>query len=195
MTTRVTDLFLEGDHASRPTESTVPVGALYACTTHALIYKNEAGTWGTWATLGAAYDGEAVRDTIGTALVAGAGISVTVDDGADTITVANTGATTRSINAQTGTSYTLVLGDAGDFVTMTNASASTLTVPPNSSVAFPTGTIIEGAQLGAGQVTLTPGSGVTINGTPGLKVAAQYGTFGLIKTATDTWLAMGRLSA
>jgi len=50
-------------------------------------------------------------------------------------------------------------------------------------------------QLGAGQVTLTPGSGVTINGTPGLKVAAQYGTFGLLKTATDTWLAYGRLSA
>lgn len=102
---------------------------------------------------------------------------------------------TRTINAQTGTSYTLVAGDAGDFVTMTNASASTLTVPPNSSVAFAVGTIIEGAQLGAGQVTLTPGSGVTINGTPGLKIAAQYGTFGLLKTATDTWLAFGRLSA
>jgi hypothetical protein len=44
-------------------------------------------------------------------------------------------------------------------------------------------------------VTLTPTVGVTISGTPGLKVAAQYGTFGLIKTATDTWLAYGRLSA
>ncbi len=101
----------------------------------------------------------------------------------------------RDINTQTGTSYTLVLADAGKFVTMSNASASTLTVPPNSSVAFPVGTQIEGAQLGAGQVTLTPGSGVTINGTPGLKVAAQYGSFAVIKTATDTWLAMGRLSA
>lgn len=100
-----------------------------------------------------------------------------------------------AVNAQTGTSYTLALGDAGAFVTMTNAAASTLTVPPNSSVAFPLYTRIEGAQLGAGQVTLTPGAGVTINATPGLKVAEQYGTFGLIKTATDTWLAFGRLSA
>ncbi|HKY56438.1 MAG TPA: hypothetical protein VJL80_00185 [Aeromicrobium sp.] len=99
------------------------------------------------------------------------------------------------INAQTGTSYTLVLADAGKFVTMSNASASTLTVPPNSSVAFPVGTVIEGAQLGAGQVTLTPGSGVTINGTPGLKIAAQYGSYALVKTATDTWLAVGRLAA
>lgn len=104
-------------------------------------------------------------------------------------------AVSHTNNAQTGTSYTLVLGDAGKFVTMTNASASTLTVPPNSSVAFPVGAQIAGAQLGAGQVTLTPGAGVTINGTPGLKIAAQYGSFGLIKTATDTWLAVGRLSA
>lgn len=102
---------------------------------------------------------------------------------------------TMSINTQTGTSYTLVLGDAGKFVTMSNAGASTLTVPPNSSVAFPVGTVIEGAQLGAGQVTLTPGSGVTLNGAPGLKIADQYGTFGLIKTDTDTWLAFGRLAA
>ena len=101
----------------------------------------------------------------------------------------------RIINAQVGTSYTTVLGDAGKVVTMTNAAASTLTIPPNSSVAYVVGTVIEGAQLGAGQVTLTPGAGVTINGTPGLKVAAQYGTFALLKTATDTWLAMGRLSA
>jgi 2-keto-4-pentenoate hydratase len=100
-----------------------------------------------------------------------------------------------TINPQTGTSYTLVLTDAGKFVTMTNAAASTLTVPPNSSAAFAAGTQVTGAQLGAGQVTLTPGSGVTINATPGLKVAAQYGSFALIKTGTDTWLAIGRLSA
>lgn len=123
----------------------------------------------------------------------------TAGDRASGLTAVNAPTTrdfdTRAINAQTGTAYTLRLSDAGNFVTMTNAAASTLTVPPNSSVAFPTGTIIEGAQLGAGQVTLTPGAGVTINGTPGLKVAAQYGSFALLKTATDTWLALGRLSA
>lgn len=98
-------------------------------------------------------------------------------------------------NAQTGTNYTLVLSDADKFITMTNASASTLTIPLNSAEAFPVGTQIEGAQLGAGQVTITPTGGVTINAVPGLKVAAQYGTFGLRKLATDTWLAYGRLSA
>lgn len=102
---------------------------------------------------------------------------------------------THTINAQTGTSYTLVLGDAGKYVTMNNAGASTLTVPPNSSVAFPVGTVIEGFQLGAGQVTLTAGAGVTVNAVPGLKIAAQYGSYAVVKLATDTWIATGRLSA
>lgn len=101
----------------------------------------------------------------------------------------------RELNAQTGTTYTLVLADASKFVTMTNAAASTLTVPPNASVAFAVGTVVDGAQLGAGQVTITAGAGVTVSATPGLKVAAQYGTFGLIKLATNTWVAYGRLSA
>ena len=45
----------------------------------------------------------------------------------------------RGINAQSG-SYTLALTDAGKFVPITNGSANTLTVPPNSSVAFPINT-------------------------------------------------------
>ena len=100
-----------------------------------------------------------------------------------------------TLNAQTGTTYTLVLADNGKFLTLSNASAITLTVPTNASVAFPVGARIEGAQIGAGQVTISPAGGVTINADPGLKVAAQYGTWGLVKTATDTWIAYGRLSA
>jgi hypothetical protein len=103
----------------------------------------------------------------------------------------------RTINAQTDTTYTLALSDADGkkFLTLSNASAITLTVPPNSSVAFPVGTVIALAQLGAGQVTITPGSGVTVNAVPGLKIAAQYGVAELLKIAADTWLAYGRLSA
>ena len=38
-------------------------------------------------------------------------------------------------------------------VTFSNAAAQTVTVPPNSSVAFPIGTQIDCAQIGAGKVT------------------------------------------
>jgi hypothetical protein len=103
----------------------------------------------------------------------------------------------RDINNQTGTAYTVVLGDAGfdKWLRLSNAAAISLTIPANATTAFPVGSVITGSQAGAGQVTITPAAGVTINATPGLKVAAQYGTFELLKTATDTWLAFGRLAA
>ena len=98
-------------------------------------------------------------------------------------------------NAQTGTTYTLVLADANKLVTLSNASAITMTVPPNSSVAFSVGTRLDLAQIGAGQVTVAQGAGVTVSATPGLKFRAQYAGATLIKTGTDAWLLFGDLSA
>jgi hypothetical protein len=74
---------------------------------------------------------------------------------------------TVTVNAQTGTTYTLVLGDASELVTVSNASTHTLTVPTNASVAFATGTVINVARIGAGAVNLAAAGGVTIN-SPGL---------------------------
>jgi hypothetical protein len=96
-------------------------------------------------------------------------------------------------SAQTG-SYTLVLADKDKLVEMSNASANTVTVPTNASVAFPIGTQINILQTGTGQ-TLVGGSGVTINGTPGLKLRAQWSSATLIKRATDTWVLIGDLTA
>ena len=100
-------------------------------------------------------------------------------------------AQTVPINAQTGTTYTLALADASKAVECNNASAITLTVPPNSSVAFPTGTVIEVLQVGAGTVTLAPGAGVTLNNANGLKTSKQWSAVTLRKRATDTWLVAG----
>jgi hypothetical protein len=99
--------------------------------------------------------------------------------------------TAIEINAQTGTSYTLVLGDAGKLVSMNNGSASTWTIPPNASVAFPTGTELAGVQLGAGGVTITPGSGVTLlDGGGGLVTSAANTSWGVVKIDTNTWLVV-----
>lgn len=100
-----------------------------------------------------------------------------------------------STNAQTGTSYTLVLSDNGKIIEMNNASANTLTIPLNSSVAFTTGTSITIIQTGAGQTTIAGASGVTVNATPGLKLRAQWSSVTLIKRASDTWIAIGDLTA
>lgn len=97
-------------------------------------------------------------------------------------------------NAQTGTTYTLALTDAAKLVTLTNAAAITLTVPTNASVAFPVGTQILLYQGGAGQVTISSSATLRSQGSK-LKITGQYGLAGLVKVATDEWVAFGNLAA
>lgn len=98
-----------------------------------------------------------------------------------------------STNAQTA-SYTLVLSDEGKLVEMNVGSANTLTIPLNSSVAFPTGSQITILQTGTGQTTIAGTGGVTVNGTPGLKLRAQWSSATLVKRGTDTWVVLGDLA-
>ena len=92
-------------------------------------------------------------------------------------------------------SYELVLANADQIVEMNVGSANNLTVPLNSSQAFPIGTQITILQTGSGQTTIVPAVGVTINSTPGLKLRAQWSSALLIKRGTDSWVAIGDLSA
>jgi hypothetical protein len=121
-----------------------------------------------------------------------AGTNVTVTPAGSNITIAASGGSSApTVNAQTGTTYTLVLGDANNRVTLSNTSGITVTIPPNSSVAFPVGTGVDLVQLNTGQVTVAPGSGVTLNGTPGLKLRARYSGCSIIQTAANTWVLVG----
>lgn len=74
MTTRVIDLHLGPDtHANLPAAASTPKGALYTCTTHGLIYRNDGASWSTWATLGtAAAIAAALLDAKGDLIVASA---------------------------------------------------------------------------------------------------------------------------
>ena len=92
--------------------------------------------------------------------------------------------------------YTLsALTERDSMIEMNSGSATTLTVPPNSSVAYPVGTSIDILRVGAGAVTVAAGAGVTVNATPGLKLRAQWSSATLVKRATDTWVLLGDLSA
>jgi len=113
----------------------------------------------------------------------------------DQLTVSGGLVAPLQINAQTGTTYTFVLADAGKMVTSSNGSAQTLTVPPNSSVAYATGTQIIVQAIGSGTATLAEGSGVTINSKDSAKdVDGQWAAATLIKTATDAWSLIGALA-
>lgn len=100
-----------------------------------------------------------------------------------------------TINAQTGTSYTLVAGDTQKLVEMNNAAANTLFIPTDT-VTYNVGAQVNVLQTGAGQTTiaaLTPGT-TTVNGTPGLKLRAQWSSCTLIKRAANNWVVIGDLS-
>lgn len=98
-------------------------------------------------------------------------------------------------NRQTA-SYILALSDADKLVEMNVGSANTLTVPLNSTIAFPIGTQILIAQYGAGQTTVTPATvGVTIRSNGGkTKLNGQYSGATLIKIATDEWYLFGDIT-
>lgn len=121
--------------------------------------------------------------------------------GAQTLTdkTLTTPVATISLNAQTGTTYTFVLGDASKFVTCSNAGAIAVRIPTNASVAFPTGTVIYVQQIGVGQVTVSATtSGTTTVTSAGAtaaapKTRAQYSAVTCIKTGTDTWTVVGDL--
>jgi hypothetical protein len=101
----------------------------------------------------------------------------------------------QAINAQTGVTYTLVIGDLNDLVTLNNASAITLTVPPS---VFSANDVVNIAQIGAGQVTLSQGAGVTINSTGATatapKLRARYSAASIICTASNTFLVVGDIA-
>jgi hypothetical protein len=103
--------------------------------------------------------------------------------------------TKMQFNPQSGTSYTLVAGDLGKWVTSSNASAVTITVPPSVFVA---GNTINLQQTGAGQVTFSQGSGVTITSTGATvsapKLRAQYSAATIICTASNQFTIVGDLS-
>ena len=137
-----------------------------------------------------------------TRLAVGAAGTVVTSDGSDPAwgTVGAAGladdvwAKKLTLNAQTA-SYTLVLADAGKIVTVDVASANTLTVPPNSSVAFPVGSNLTVVQIGAGATTLTAGVGVTVNSFQSQVVlSGQWAAATLVKVGTDSWVAFGNLS-
>ena len=102
--------------------------------------------------------------------------------------------TTLELNAQTGTAYTFVLADAGKRVAMSNAAANVATVPPNSTAAFPVNTTIFVSQDGAGATGIAAGAGGAVNTAGGLDVGGQWKMVSLIKTATDTWMAIGTIA-
>ena len=102
--------------------------------------------------------------------------------------------TSTSVNTQSGTPYQAAFSDNNNVIVFTDASAVTFTIPANATVAFPVGAILTAIQYGAGQVTISPAGGVTIQTPSSLTSRAQYSTVSVVQVSANTWVAGGDLT-
>ncbi len=91
--------------------------------------------------------------------------------------------------------WTFTLANNGNVVEGTSSLDENFVIPANASVAFPVGTVIAVYQAGAGQITVVPASGVTLQSNGGLRrTSGQFATIGLRKRAKDIWSIFGDLA-
>lgn len=102
----------------------------------------------------------------------------------------------EAVEEEVGTSETLVLADAdAKFKLFTNSSPVTVTIPPQTSVAWPDNTYIPLTQGGAGAVTVAAGSGVTLRVNENLTAVlnGQWATAAIKRIDEDEWVLFGNL--
>lgn len=97
---------------------------------------------------------------------------------------------------ESGAARISALGDAGSYLRFTNTGAKTYTVQPQASVAWAADSEIHGRNAATTDLTLTPGSGVTLNAPfGGTLVVPIGGSFTLKRAAQDEWDVIGQTEA
>ena len=113
-----------------------------------------------------------------------------------TLSASDVSAAAEKIGVVTVTaSTTLALSHAEKTIRVNSSGAVTLTIPTNASVAFPVGTCIVVTGVGAGTVSFTPASGVTLNSKESKRtIDGQYAAVTLYKSDTNVWELWGALA-
>jgi hypothetical protein len=96
------------------------------------------------------------------------------------------------VPAKTG-AYTVASGDEDTLIELNGTF--TVSIPTDATFNFLVGAEINLLNIGTGAITVaavTPGT-TTVNGTPGLKLRAQWSSATLIKRAPNTWVVIGDL--
>jgi hypothetical protein len=110
-----------------------------------------------------------------------------------TVTDLQAGAPRAGFNSTLRTitsSNTLVSTDLAKLIVANSSSDMTVTV--STSATFNDGDRVDLLRLGTGEVTIA-GSGITILGTPGYRLRAQWSSATLIRLNSTTWVAVGDL--
>ena len=110
-----------------------------------------------------------------------------------TVTDLQAGAPRAGFNSTLRTvtsSNTLVSTDLAKLIVANSSSDMNITV--STSATFNDGDRVDLLRAGTGEVTIV-GSGITINGTPGYRLRAQWSSATLIRLNSTTWVAVGDL--
>jgi hypothetical protein len=94
----------------------------------------------------------------------------------------------------------LVVTDADNkLITYSNTGTTTITIPPFTSVAITTGSVINVIKIGSGgTVSIIQGAGVTLASTGTVStnptITKTFGAVSCIKVSTDSWYVIGRVA-
>ena len=96
--------------------------------------------------------------------------------------------TADGINTQSGATYALTVNDNGRVIVFTSGSAVTLTAPSELGVGFSCSVV----QYGAGQVTISAGSGATLRlRASSNKTGGQYAIVSLLSVVANEYIVTG----
>lgn len=87
--------------------------------------------------------------------------------------------------------YTLSLSDSGVLILMNATTNKTITIPANSSVAFPIGTRIDLMRFGTGNVNVAITTDTLRSSENAKNLKSQYSVAGLIKVKNTQWVLVG----
>lgn len=105
-----------------------------------------------------------------------------------------------TVRAVTGTSDTLVVTDADNkLITYSNTGSTTITIPPYSTVAMTTGSVVNVIKIASGgTISVVQGAGVTIasNGAVSTSpvITGSYKAASFVKVSTDSWYIVGGIA-
>jgi len=131
--------------------------------------------------------------SLATIAVAAAAVSLNSGNITDTRTTAKLGLIDLQVIAAKVGAYTFADGDQEDLIECNGTF--TLTIPTDATFNFNIGTQINILNINTGVITVAGAGGVTLNGTPGLKLRAQWSSATLVKRAPSTWVILGDLVA
>lgn len=189
---------------SPPTPASGPDNLYIWFTTDTLVFYAWDGSGWVALSTGAGFANP--MTTLGDFISAGSGgtpIRVGIGDEDDVMTVvagvpawAPPVPVVGTINAQSGTTYTLDILDGQNTVTLSNGSGCVVTIPTNAAEAFPINTQIAVVALTAGIVQVVPDGGVTLIARDSFDKLAGNGSIAvLLKVATNTWVFNGDTAA